>query len=155
MVRTFKILHGYDGVDCKKLFVRADQTNMTTRSATGTLNMRQQAARLEVRRNFFPIRVVEECYKIPSTIKMANSLTNFKNRYKKHRAVNGAREETPVWTMSGPRHSLRGPTWAIGSLPASGAQVVPNRIDSSIYLTASHLLFLSFGTIVVPRLEGS
>ena len=71
---------------CDKLFVRADQTNLTTRSATGPLNLRQQAARLEVRRNFFSIRVVEEWNKIPSTIKMASSVTSFKNRYKKHRA---------------------------------------------------------------------
>jgi hypothetical protein len=86
MVQTFKILHGYDRVNCDKLFVRADQTNLTTRSATGPLNLRQQAARLEVRRNFFSIRVVEEWNKIPSTIKMASSVTSFKNRYKKHRA---------------------------------------------------------------------
>jgi hypothetical protein len=32
MVQTFKILHGYERVDCDKLFVRADQTNLTTRS---------------------------------------------------------------------------------------------------------------------------
>jgi hypothetical protein len=62
------------------------QTNLITRSATGLLNLRQQAARLEVRRNFFSIRVVEVWNKIPSTIKMANSVTSFKNRYKKHRA---------------------------------------------------------------------
>ncbi len=31
------------------------------------------------------------------------------------------RRKTPVWlwTISGPRHSLRGPTWPIGSLPTS------------------------------------
>jgi hypothetical protein len=86
MVQTFKILHRYDRVDCDKLFVRADQTNLTTRSATGPLNLRLQAARLEVRRNFFSIRVVEEWNKIPSTIKMASSVTSFKIRYKKHRA---------------------------------------------------------------------
>jgi hypothetical protein len=42
----------------------------------------KQAARLEVRKN----RVVEEWNKISSTIKMASSVTSFKNRYKKHRA---------------------------------------------------------------------
>ncbi len=38
MVQTFKILHGYDRVNCDKLFVRAEQTNLKTRSATGPLN---------------------------------------------------------------------------------------------------------------------
>jgi hypothetical protein len=73
-----------------KLIVRADQTNLTTkRSATGPLNLRQQAAGLEVRRNFFSIRVVEEWNKIPSTIKMASSVTSFKNRYKKTQSGHG------------------------------------------------------------------
>jgi hypothetical protein len=71
------------------VFVRADQTNLTTRSATGPLNLRQQAARLEVRRNFFSIRVVEKRNKIPSTIKMASSMTSFKNRYKKQSGHGG------------------------------------------------------------------
>jgi hypothetical protein len=47
-------------------FVRADKTNLTTKSATGPLKLRQQAARLEVRRNFLSIRVVEEWNKIPT-----------------------------------------------------------------------------------------
>jgi hypothetical protein len=33
--------------------------------------------------------------------------------------VNRAEEETTVWTKPGPRHSLKGPTWATGSLPTS------------------------------------
>jgi hypothetical protein len=86
MVQTFKILHGYDKVNSETLFVRADQANLPTRSATGPLNLRQQAARLEVRRNFFSQRVVEDWNKIPSTIKMACSVKSFKERYKKHRA---------------------------------------------------------------------
>ncbi len=65
-------------MNCDKLFV-------TKRSATGPLNLRQEAARLEVRRNFFSIRVVEEWNKIPSTRKMTSSVTSFKNRYQKHR----------------------------------------------------------------------
>jgi hypothetical protein len=86
MVQTFKILHGYDKVNSESLFVRADQANIPTRSATGPLNLRHQAARLEVRRNFFSLRVVEEWNRIPSTIKMASSVNSFKNKYKKHRA---------------------------------------------------------------------
>ena len=60
MVQTFKILLGYDKVNSESLFLRADQANIPTRSATGPLNLRHQAARLEVRRNFFSLRVVEE-----------------------------------------------------------------------------------------------
>ncbi len=124
MVQTFKILHGYDKVNSESLFVRADQANIPPRSATGPLNLRHQAARLEVRRNFFSLRVVEEWNKMLSSIKMASSVKSFKNRYKKHKAdmvvstwkTQGTGEETPVWTTPGPRHSLRGPTWAIGSL---------------------------------------
>ncbi len=59
MVQTYKILHGHDKVKSDTLFVRADQSNVQTRSATGPMNLRHQAARLEVRRNFFSQRVVE------------------------------------------------------------------------------------------------
>jgi hypothetical protein len=35
-IQTFKILHGYDIVNCDKQFVRADQTSLTTRSEIET-----------------------------------------------------------------------------------------------------------------------
>jgi hypothetical protein len=61
-----------------KLRQTPETTNLTIRSATGPLNLRQQAARLEVTRNFFSIKVVEEWNKIPSSMKMASSVTSFK-----------------------------------------------------------------------------
>jgi hypothetical protein len=69
------------------VFVRADQTNLTKkRSATGPLNLRQQAAGLEVRRNFFSFRAVEEWNKIPSTIKNGQLSDQFQEQIQKHRA---------------------------------------------------------------------
>jgi hypothetical protein len=86
MVQTYKILHGHDKVKSDTLFVRADQSNVQTRSATGPMNLRHQAARLEVRRNFFSQRVVENWNKVPTNIKMACTVNSFKRGYKKHRA---------------------------------------------------------------------
>jgi hypothetical protein len=50
------------------------------------MNLRHQAARLEVRRNFFSQRVVENWNKVPTNIKMACTVNSFKRGYKKHRA---------------------------------------------------------------------
>jgi hypothetical protein len=70
MVQTYKILHGHDKVKSDTLFVRADQANVPTRSATGHMNLGHQAARLEARLNFFSQRVVENWNKVPTNIKM-------------------------------------------------------------------------------------
>ena len=86
MVQTYKILHGHDKVKSDTLFVRADQSNVQTRNATGPMNLRHQAARLEVRRNFFSQRVVENWNKVPTNIKVACTVNSFKRGYKKHRA---------------------------------------------------------------------
>jgi hypothetical protein len=65
--------------------VGADQTNLTTKSATGPLKLRQQAARLAVRRNIFSIRVVEEWNKIPHTMKNYQLSDQFQEQIQKTR----------------------------------------------------------------------
>jgi hypothetical protein len=47
--------------------------------------LRPQAARLEVRRNFFTNRTVEDWNKIPSEVKNARTVAIFKDGYAKHR----------------------------------------------------------------------
>jgi ribonuclease P/MRP protein subunit RPP40 len=53
MEQTFKILRGFDRVNSDTWFQRVDTTGRVTRSAADPLNLRQQAARLEIRRHFF------------------------------------------------------------------------------------------------------
>ncbi len=66
-------------------FQRVDVTVRTTRSASDPLNLKQQASRLEIRRNFLSNRVVEAWNLVPSEIKSARTVSGFKNAYRKHR----------------------------------------------------------------------
>jgi hypothetical protein len=85
MVQTFKIMQGHDRVASNTWFQRVDVTIRTTRSASDPLNLKQQASRLETRRNFFSNRVVEAWNLVPSEIKSARTVHGFKNAYRKHR----------------------------------------------------------------------
>ncbi len=49
------------------------------------LNLRQKAAWLEIRRDFFSNRVIDNWNMIPSSVKNARSVTSFKLSYKNHR----------------------------------------------------------------------
>ena len=87
MLQTFKILQGKDKVDAGTLFKMAADGPRATRIASDPLNLRQQAPRLESRRNFFSQRVVESWNKVPSTIKNSVSAASFKKAYMKHRSA--------------------------------------------------------------------
>ncbi len=56
MVQTFKIVKGIDKVDHKTWFQLAKDGERAARSADCPLNLRQKAARLEIRRNFFSLK---------------------------------------------------------------------------------------------------
>ena len=85
MVQTFKILRGFDKVKSDTWFQRVETTGRVTRSAADPLNLRQQAARLEIRRNFFSNRVIEAWNEVPSEIKNARTVQSFKRAYRAHR----------------------------------------------------------------------
>ncbi len=86
MLQTFKIVRGIDRVDHNTWFQLAAETGRATRSADDPLNLRQKAARLDVRRHFFTNRVVEAWSLVPSTVKNARTVSAFKQAYKKIRA---------------------------------------------------------------------
>ncbi len=67
MVQTFKIVKGIDRVDHRTWFQLAADGGRATRSADCPLNLRQKAARLEIRRNFFSNRVIDNWNMIPSS----------------------------------------------------------------------------------------
>jgi len=86
MLQTFKIVRGFDKVNSETWFQSVDASVRMTRSAADPLNLKPQAARLEIRRNFFSNRVVEEWNLVPKGIKNARSVQSFKRAYKNHRA---------------------------------------------------------------------
>ena len=67
MAQVYKIVTGEDKVDAHPL------------------SLKQQRARLEVRRNFFSQRVVESWNKIPTVIKDTKNVSSFKRLYGAHR----------------------------------------------------------------------
>ena len=79
MLQAYKIIRGFDKVDSTTWFQRVDASIRTTRSAADPLNLRPQAARLEMRRNFFSNRVVGAWNAIPGDIKRSNTVSSFKN----------------------------------------------------------------------------
>ncbi len=67
-------------------FCPVNNVERSTRSTADPLNLRAQAARLEVRKNFFSNRVVEDWNKIPASLKKAKTVKSFKNGYAHLRA---------------------------------------------------------------------
>ena len=60
-----------------------------TRGNARPLSLKKQRARLEVRRNFFSQKVVDDWNKIPAVIKDTRSVTSFKKLYGDHRNLVG------------------------------------------------------------------
>jgi hypothetical protein len=71
MLQVFKILQGHDNVRANQWFKMAADGSSRTRMATGLLNLTKPLAKLEVRANFFSVRVVDTWNAIPDKIKMA------------------------------------------------------------------------------------
>jgi hypothetical protein len=53
------------------------------------LNLRPQASRLEIRRNFFSQRVIEDWNNVPAELKQAKNVKYFKRGYRTLREKNG------------------------------------------------------------------
>jgi hypothetical protein len=79
MIQTFRVEHS-------KWFQLAAESRRTTRSADCPHNLRQMAARLEGRRNFFSNRVIENWNQISSRVKNVKTVSSFKHGYKTYRA---------------------------------------------------------------------
>ena len=82
MVQTYKIVNRKENVRKDTWFEMASTGPRTTRQAADPLNIRPQAARLDVRRNFFSQRVVSEWNSLPAEVKKAPSIDAFKRSLK-------------------------------------------------------------------------
>lgn len=82
MIEVWKILHGKDDVDSGTWFSLAgEHAQRETRQSSDPLNLVKPRARLDIRQNFFSIRVVDKWNSLPSQIKSAKSINAFKNAY--------------------------------------------------------------------------
>ena len=80
MVLVYKVLTGKDQVDPAEWFTMAAEATRATRTTADPLNVRVKHGRLEVRRNFFTVRVTEQWNQVPMNIKAVELLTRSKAR---------------------------------------------------------------------------
>jgi hypothetical protein len=66
-------------------FKLAAEAPVQTRQAAGLMNIVKPRARLEMRANFFSVRICDRWNGVPDDIKMARSAGQFKQLYKKYR----------------------------------------------------------------------
>ncbi len=84
MVQTFKIVKGIDRVEHGTWFHLAADGGRATRSADCPHKLRQMAARLEVRRNFFSNRVIDSWNQLLT--QNVKTVSSFKHGYKNYTA---------------------------------------------------------------------
>jgi ribonucleases P/MRP protein subunit RPP40 len=84
MVETYKIMSGISNVDPKIWFtpVVAANNGRKTRLAADPLNLKVPAARLEVRKNSFSVRVCEKWNRLPNSVKCSKNVWQFKRAYR-------------------------------------------------------------------------
>ena len=85
MAMVHKILHGHSGLVPETWFEMVG-ARRSTRSAADPLNIAVRSGRLDLRRNFFSIRVIESWNEIPPDLKSVESAARFRAGYKKLRA---------------------------------------------------------------------
>ena len=80
IIQVFKLIKGIDNVDYRTLFKLAD----CSRTRGHKFKIVKVRSRLEIRKNFFSVRVVNEWNKLPSLVVEAESVNCFKNRLDKY-----------------------------------------------------------------------
>ena len=85
MTMVFKVLNGMEDVNMADWFTMASEAQRLTRTAADPKNVRVKHGRLEIRKNFFTVRVTNEWNKVPGQIKGLRPVDAFKDAYAKHR----------------------------------------------------------------------
>ena len=90
MIQVWKILSKHDNVEIESFFQLANSNSgssrPSTRLATQTLSLVKPRFRLDLRRNFFSVRVVDPWNELPEEVRSSTSLNQFKNSYDKCKA---------------------------------------------------------------------
>ena len=79
LIETYKILTGKEKVDPSSWFSMAAETRgqaMGTRTSSGFLNIAEPLADLDIRRNFFSVRVVDPWNNLPDSVKQAETVNS-------------------------------------------------------------------------------
>jgi hypothetical protein len=86
LVLLHGMVHGRGGLKLEDMFKRAhDRDGPRTRQVTGVNNLKIPAARSEIRKNSFAVRVVKEWNELPDILKSCTDTKKFKMALRKHR----------------------------------------------------------------------
>ena len=81
LLETFKILNGFSSLDKEQFFTHVqDRHDMGTRSHANNLLVMEKCS-LNVRKNFFSCRVINDWNTLPEYVRHSTSINNFKNNY--------------------------------------------------------------------------
>ena len=83
MVQTYKIVMGVDMVNSDLWFERAESRRPTINNAVKH-NLVPKRSHHEYRKNFFSLRVVEKWNSLPSEVREAATVSQFKRLYRRH-----------------------------------------------------------------------
>ena len=83
LIEVFKIIKGLTKVDYNRWFVFSKES----RTRGHRYKLSKSRSRLEVRKNFFSQRVINEWNKLTIDVVEANSVNSFKNRYDIYKKV--------------------------------------------------------------------
>ena len=87
-IETFKMLNGFSAVDYKTWFHIVDRDEgPQTRLSSDPLALQAQKARLDLRKNFFSVRVPPIWNALPLAVRQAQSVNGFKNAFDKYMAT--------------------------------------------------------------------
>ena len=87
MAMVHKITNRRGGLDPAQCFEMAADGTRATRSAANPRNLRMRQGRMEVRRNFFSVRVVDSWNNIPDKVRALGKSEQFQHQYKQLRAT--------------------------------------------------------------------
>ena len=79
-MQVFKVLKGFDRVDPSKWFDMFEHGSegIKTRNSMGAYNLLKPKAKLEVRRKYWSVRVVDKWNRLPNELKLRSSVSSFK-----------------------------------------------------------------------------
>ena len=77
-----KIMHGTGGLKSETWFEMASGNARATRASADLLNVKEKHGRLELRSNFFSVRVTKQWNAIPTNIKQLEPAWRFKKAYR-------------------------------------------------------------------------
>ena len=86
MAMVHKIMHEQGHLNPETWFARAERDGRVTRSAADPLNIRERHGRLELRKNFFSMRVIENWNNVPGEVTKIVKKEQFRKKYKMLRA---------------------------------------------------------------------